>query len=147
MSTDQPPLVPRRYLLPFALVTTLFALWGFANDITNPLVAAFRDVFVISNAQSAWIQTTIYGIALDGMGDEAKIASAGLIFAIVGGALMPPLQGRLIDLGGESGLIFGLSSVSFSFVLPLACFLVIGLYALRSTRIGDVDPRRSPQLP
>jgi len=147
MSTDQAPLVPRRYLLPFALVTTLFALWGFANDITNPLVAAFRDVFVISNAQSAWIQTTIYGIALDGMGDEAKIASAGLIFAIVGGALMPPLQGRLIDLGGESGLLFGLSAVSCSFVLPLACFVVIGLYALRSTRIGDVDPRRSPQLP
>jgi FHS family L-fucose permease-like MFS transporter len=38
---------------------------------------------------------TIYGIALDGMGEDAKIASAGLIFAIVGGALMPPLQGRI----------------------------------------------------
>lgn len=78
---------------------------------------------------------TIYGIALDGMGDEAKIASAGLIFAIVGGALMPPLQGMLIDLGGESGRLLGLPSVSVSFVLPLACFLVIANYGRRTVKI------------
>jgi len=114
--------------------------------ILLPGYAGLYSLVAISACMSLMFPT-IYGIALDGMGDEAKIASAGLIFAIVGGALMPPLQGRLIDLGGESGLIFGLSSVSFSFVLPLACFIVIGLYALRSTRVGDVDPRRSPQLP
>ena len=71
---------------------------------------------------------TIYGIALDGMGDEAKIASAGLIFAIVGGALMPPLQGSIIDMGDASGLINGLPSVSVSFALPLLCFIIVALY-------------------
>jgi FHS family L-fucose permease-like MFS transporter len=71
---------------------------------------------------------TIYGIALDGMGEDAKLASAGLIFAIVGGALMPPLQGRIIDLGGESGKLFGLPSVSVSFILPFACFIVVAIY-------------------
>ena len=35
-------LVEKKYLLPFIAITTLFALWGFANDITNPMVAAFR---------------------------------------------------------------------------------------------------------
>lgn len=55
------PVVPRKYLLSFILVTTLFALWGFANDVTNPLVAAFKDVFVISNAQSSWVQMAFYG--------------------------------------------------------------------------------------
>lgn len=78
---------------------------------------------------------TIYGIALDGMDDEAKIGSAGLIFAIVGGALMPPLQGAIIDLGGRSGLILGLPAASVSFVLPLFCFLVIALYGWRTFRI------------
>lgn len=34
------PLVERKYLIPFVLITSLFALWGFANDITNPMVAA-----------------------------------------------------------------------------------------------------------
>ena len=37
-------LVERKYLVPFVLLTVLFALWGFANDITNPMVAAFGTV-------------------------------------------------------------------------------------------------------
>ena len=41
---------------------------------------------------------TIYGIALDGLGPDAKIASAGLILAIVGGAFMPRLQGGIMDM-------------------------------------------------
>lgn len=41
--------VPKKYLLPFILITSLFALWGFANDITNPMVAAFKTVMEISN--------------------------------------------------------------------------------------------------
>src|SRR6056297_1651649 len=48
--------VPSKYLFPFALVTSLFALWGFANDITNPLVKAFKDIFIISNQQSSLVQ-------------------------------------------------------------------------------------------
>ena len=38
--------VPKQYLVPFILVTSLFALWGFANDITNPLVKAFKEIFL-----------------------------------------------------------------------------------------------------
>ncbi len=53
--------VPREYLFPFILVTTLFALWGFANDITNPLVRAFKEIFLISNAQSSLVQWAFYG--------------------------------------------------------------------------------------
>lgn len=58
---SKPPVVPKKYLFPFILVTTLFALWGFANDVTNPLVAVFKDVFVISNKQSTWVQMAFYG--------------------------------------------------------------------------------------
>jgi FHS family L-fucose permease-like MFS transporter len=61
MSTETPALVPRHMWVTFILVTTLFALWGFANDITNPLVKAFKDIFVISNAQSSFVQTAFYG--------------------------------------------------------------------------------------
>ena len=55
------PAIPRKFLFSFILVTILFALWGFANDITNPLVAAFKDIFVINNAQSSWVQMAFYG--------------------------------------------------------------------------------------
>jgi MFS transporter, FHS family, L-fucose permease len=55
------PVVPREFLLPFALVTSLFALWGFANDVTNPLVKAFQEIFLISTKQSSLVQTAFYG--------------------------------------------------------------------------------------
>jgi len=61
MSDSKPAVVPKKFILPFILVTTLFALWGFANDITNPLVAVFKDVFVIDNKQSTWVQMAFYG--------------------------------------------------------------------------------------
>lgn len=55
------PIVPAQFLYAFILVTTLFALWGFANDITNPLVRAFKEIFIISNAQSSLVQWAFYG--------------------------------------------------------------------------------------
>ena len=66
---------------------------------------------------------TIYGIALKGLGDDAKLGSAGLILAIGGGCLMPPIQGLLMDKAVWFESV--LSSVRISFVLPLICFLVI----------------------
>ena len=56
-----PKLVERRYLLPFILITSLFALWGFANDITNPMVAAFQTVMELSAAKASLIQFAFYG--------------------------------------------------------------------------------------
>lgn len=55
------PLVPKKYLLTFILITSLFALWGFANDITNPMVAAFQTVMEISAAKASLIQFAFYG--------------------------------------------------------------------------------------
>ena len=60
-TAGKPVLLPRHLIYPFILVTTLFSLWGFANDVTNPLVKAFKDVFVISNTQSSFVQTAFYG--------------------------------------------------------------------------------------
>jgi FHS family L-fucose permease-like MFS transporter len=75
---------------------------------------------------------TIYGIALEDLDEkESKIGAAGLVMAIVGGALMPKLQGMIIDLGG-SGVadttIMGVSEVNFSFLLPFLCFIFIAFY-------------------
>ncbi|MBO7539423.1 MAG: L-fucose:H+ symporter permease [Prevotella sp.] len=54
-------LIPKKYLLTFILVTSLFALWGFANDITNPMVAAFQTVMELSAAKASLIQFAFYG--------------------------------------------------------------------------------------
>ena len=71
---------------------------------------------------------TIYGIALQGLGDDAKLGSAGLIMAILGGSVLPPLQAMIID----KGFIGGFAAVNISFVLPLFCFVVIAIYGYRT---------------
>ena len=67
---------------------------------------------------------TIYGIALDGLGDDAKFGAAGLIMAILGGSVLPPLQAMFIDAG----------MTNFSFILPFVCFLVVTIYGYRITQ-------------
>ena len=54
-------LIEKHHLLPFILVTSLFALWGFANDITNPMVAVFQTVMELSAGKAALIQFAFYG--------------------------------------------------------------------------------------
>ena len=58
---NKKPLVPRKYLLTFILITSLFALWGFANDITNPMVAAFQTVMELSVTKASMVQFAFYG--------------------------------------------------------------------------------------
>ena len=58
---EKKPLVERKYLLTFILITSLFALWGFANDITNPMVAAFQTVMELSAAKASMVQFAFYG--------------------------------------------------------------------------------------
>jgi FHS family L-fucose permease-like MFS transporter len=83
---------------------------------------------------------TIYGIALYGLGDDAKPASAFLVMAIVGGAFMPVLQGLILDLGGEGysdTTVLGVPEVNFSFILPLTCFLVVAVYGYRTFKADE----------
>lgn len=76
---------------------------------------------------------TIYGIALGGLGDDAKFGAAGLIMAILGGSVLPPLQARIIDMHS----LFGFPAVNVSFVLPLVCFVVIVAYGHRMRKIKN----------
>ena len=71
---------------------------------------------------------TIYGIALQGLGDDAKFGAAGLIMAILGGSVLPPLQALIID----QKEMFGMSAINVSFILPLLCFIVIIAYGYRT---------------
>lgn len=54
-------LVEKKYLITFILITSLFALWGFANDITNPMVAAFQTIMELSTFEASWVQFAFYG--------------------------------------------------------------------------------------
>ncbi len=136
------------YLLKFfnpGKLMFVFALAGVtltAGTILIPGIPGLYCLVGISVAMSLMFPT-IYGIALCDMGDEAKIGSAGLVMAIVGGALMPPLQGRILDIGGDGFAdvqLFGyIPEVNFSFILPLICFVVVAIYSYRSFKIHLTD--------
>ena len=75
---------------------------------------------------------TIYGTALEKVSlDDASLGAAFLVMAIVGGALMPPLQGMIIDCG----TVWGHPAVNVSYLLPLLCFVVVTVYGIRSQRV------------
>ena len=61
---------------------------------------------------------TIYGIALEGLGEDTKLGAAGLVMAILGGAIMPLFQAAIIDSAG----------VVVSYIVPAICFLLVGGY-------------------
>jgi MFS transporter, FHS family, L-fucose permease len=67
---------------------------------------------------------TIYGVALQGLGPDAKFGAAGLVMAILGGALLPPIQGKLMDEVGAA----------LAFIVPAVCLSVVALYALFDLR-------------
>ena len=74
---------------------------------------------------------TIYGTALEKVSlEDASLGAAFLVMAIVGGALMPPLQGMIIDCG----TILGHPAVNVSYVLPLICFIVVAIYGIRALK-------------
>ena len=73
---------------------------------------------------------TIYGVALEGLGADTKFGAAGLVMAILGGAVMPMVQGWLLDK----------TSASFSYVIPALCLTIILAYAIYVVRVPALRP-------
>ncbi len=112
-----------KYLKPSRMLT-LFATGGYRNNtgcyFCRGGTTGLYCLVATSAFMSLMFPPTIYGIALKGLGDDSTLGAAGLVMAIVGGALMPPLQGAIIDLGSVAGL----PAVNISFTLPLVCFFL-----------------------
>ncbi len=116
-----------KLLMNFAILAMICV----AGTIWMPGMIGLYSLVGVSFCMSLMFPT-IYGIALNDLTEEqSKVGSAGLIMAIVGGALMPMLQGIIIDVGGNGVAdtkIMGVAEVNFSFILPLFCFVYIAWY-------------------
>jgi len=123
------------YLLKFINPGKLLAVLAVAGAVLTLGVIFFQDIkglycLVAISACMSLMFPTIYGIALTGLGDDAKFGAAGLIMAILGGSVLPPVQAAIIDLG----TVFGMPAVNVSFVLPTICFIVVLIFGLRTMK-------------
>ncbi len=118
---------PSKLLFTMAALGVLFALIG----LLSPNIVGLIAVVAISLSLSLMFPT-IYGLALQGLGEDTKFGAAGLVMAILGGALLPPLQGRVADVTGNNQAI--------GFIIPAICLAMVAGYALfdlRSSRHGE----------
>jgi FHS family L-fucose permease-like MFS transporter len=121
------------YLMKWMKPAKLLAIFGVLAMIFTVGVILFQNRYgvyclvCVSGCMSLMFPT-IYGIALDGLGDDAKFGAAGLIMAILGGSVLPPLQAMIID----QGTVFeSFPATNASFVLPFICFLIVTVYGYR----------------
>ncbi len=123
-------LSPGKLLVQLAIVACILML--FTIFLQN--YAGLLCLIGVSGCMSLMFPT-IYGIALDGLGEDAKLGSAGLVFAIVGGALMPLGVGKMMDMESLNLGFMTLNSVSASFFMPFVSFVVIAIYGWRTHNI------------
>lgn len=110
----------------------VFAMGGMVTTLCTVFIIGMPGLYclIATSFFMSLMFPTIYAIALDGLGEDAKLGAAGLVMAIVGGALMPMAQGWIID----QQFFFGLPSVNVSFMLPFICFVFIAGYGYRSRK-------------
>ena len=107
-------------------------MWAAAIDVALSLIVVMCGgtgwFVVIALACVSFFMSlqfpTIYGIALENVGDDAKIGASGLIMAISGGAIITPIQGKMSDLFG----------VNTSYVVAIVCFVVVLAYSIYAMR-------------
>jgi FHS family L-fucose permease-like MFS transporter len=118
------------YIMKFVNTRKLLMIFGIGASVCTFGAITINGIFglyslVLISLFMSIMFPSIYGIALENVdSQDTKLGAAFLVMAIVGGALMPPLQGMIIDMKE----IMGMPAVNVSFVLPFICFLIIIAY-------------------
>lgn len=136
-------LIPKYINQAFALKASaiLGIVFSFCIVFTNGFVSVlFVAALGIANAL---VWPAIWPLALQGLGKFTKTASALLIMAISGGAIIPPLYGMLVDVKKEALISNGMVEVlaigeatSFGYWILLPCYLIILYYAFSGHKVG-----------
>ena len=123
------------YMMKYVRPAVLLAVFGVCAalcTLATILIEGMAGLYflVAISAFMSIMFPSIYGIALEKVDErDTSLGAAFLVMAIVGGALMPPLQGAIIDLE----TVWGMPAVNASFILPLVCFVIVACYGAYTT--------------
>ena len=124
-----------KYIDPAKMMAVL-AIAGIGCSLGTIFLPTNQSVWclVAISACMSLMFPTIYGIALKDLGDEVKVGAAGLIMAILGGAVITPFMGKLIDTGALSSIVpmyqGAEAAVRSSFLVAVVCFAVVLIYSI-----------------
>ncbi|MEG0050772.1 MAG: L-fucose:H+ symporter permease [Terrisporobacter sp.] len=124
-----------KYIDP-AIMMAVFAIGGIGFSLGTIFLPTNQSVWclVAISACMSLMFPTIYGIALKDLGEEVKVGAAGLIMAILGGAVITPFMGKLIDTGSLSNIVpmyqGAEAAIRSSFLVPAVCFSVVLVYSI-----------------
>jgi len=128
----------RKYLLPFILVTSLFALWGLANNMTDTLLAAFKKIMQMSDTQTSFIQMAFYGAYF-------CVALPAALFIRKYSYKKGVILGLLLYAAGAILFLPAASTASYAFYLVAIYIMASGCSVLETTANPYIMSMGSPE--
>jgi FHS family L-fucose permease-like MFS transporter len=121
------------FLMTFINPVKLLAIFGITNVILI-VVSVFLHgkfpVFALIGVEffMSIMFPTIFSLSIRGLGAKTKEGSSLVIMAIVGGAVFPPIMGRISDI----------TNIQIAYLVPAACFLFVFYFAIRNLKAKEV---------
>ena len=128
----------KKYLLPFILVTSLFALWGMANNMTDTLLAAFKKIMQMSDTQTSFIQMAFYGAYF-------CVALPAALFIRKYSYKKGVILGLLLYAAGAILFLPAASTASYAFYLVVIYIMASGCSVLETTANPYIMSMGSPE--
>ncbi|HUD47561.1 MAG TPA: sugar MFS transporter [Candidatus Baltobacteraceae bacterium] len=117
---------PHTLLAVYAVINAVMMIVALACDGWAGVVGVMASFFFMSI-----MFLTIFALSIYGLGEHTKVGSSILIMSIVGGAIMTPVMGRIVDIGG----------MRVGFIIPLICFTFIAAYAVNWVKLEATDAK------
>lgn len=128
----------KKYLLPFILVTSLFALWGLANNMTDTLLAAFKKIMQMSDTQTSFIQMAFYGAYF-------CVALPAALFIRKYSYKKGVILGLLLYAAGAILFLPAANTASYAFYLVAIYIMASGCSVLETTANPYIMSMGSPE--
>ncbi|MCQ2056952.1 MAG: sugar MFS transporter [Bacteroidaceae bacterium] len=130
--------VEKKTLLPFILVTSLFLLWGLANNMTDTLLAAFKKIMSMSDTQTSLIQFAFYGAYF-------VIALPAALFIRKHSYKSGVVLGLCLYAGGAILFMPAAKTASYAFYLVAIYIMASGCSVLETTANPYIMAMGSPE--